>query len=371
MKLALITDAWQPQMNGVVTTLVELVRELVAVGHEVDVIHPGRFDTRPCPGYPGLDVAMWPTRKLGSILKESRPDAIHLATEGPLGWSARRHCLRHRLPFTTSCHLHLPDLLKATWQIPVSWGHALLRWFHSPSAGVMVPRHSEVVALEARGYRKVRQWSHGVDTRVFGFEPRPVHTDLLGNIPRPIALYVGRLSPDKRVDEFLSLELPGSKVVCGVGPLEMELKDRFPHAHWLGLLSRSDLARVYASADVLVYPGQPDSFGLVMLEAMACGTPVACLRTDPPHDILKNGQGCAMADDLREAALRALAVPRHHARVRALHFNWAQASKEFVAHLVQTQEQKSQYRKAVRREKSSNFLNTATDLSPVGHTSGK
>ena len=371
MKIALVTDAWQPQVSGVVTTLLDLVRELSALGHEVDVIHPGRFNTRACPGHPHIALATWPGQKLAEIFKTNSPDAIHLATEGPLGWAARRHCLRHNLPFTTSVHARLPGALKAAVGMPLSWGHALLRRFHAPSSGVLVSSPVVMAALANRGYQRLHHWAHSVDTRMFGFEPKSMHGQMLGPLARPIYLYVGRVSSEKNIEDFLTLELPGSKVVCGVGPLEVEVKDRFPHVHWMGVLPRSDLANVCASADVLVFPSRSEPLGRVALEAMACGTPVACHPVEGNHDVLKKGQGGVMSDDLREAALRALMVPRHHARLRALDFSAAQAGAQFAGHLIQIKEQKNQFRRAVKPKMFNKPAATAMEMSQIRHIGGK
>jgi len=334
MKIALVTDAWLPHVNGVVTTLTDLVRELVTQGHEVDVIHPGRFHARPGPWRMGLDLARKPYRKMVELLDRARPEAIHLATEGPLGWAARRYCLRRQLPFTTAFHAKLPEMMKAAVRLPLSLGYAWLRWFHRPSAGLLVPSHGTMHMLEARGFRRTRPWTHGVDIRLFGYEPQPVPSRLLGTLPRPVTLYAGRLAAEKNLDDFLAMDLPGSKVVCGSGPMEAVLRDRYPEVHWLGVLTRSDLASVYASADVFVFPSRAETSGHALLESMACGTPVACYPVDGPTEILGKGLGGAMASDLRDAVLRALTIPRYQARLRALDFGWAQSARQFVSHLV-------------------------------------
>lgn len=334
MKIALVTDAWQPQTNGVVTALVALVRELTLLGHEVEVIHPGRFDTWPCPGHPDIALAFRARRKLEGLLLATRPDAIHLATEGPLGWAARRWCLRNKQPFTTACHTRFPELLKATVGLPLGVGYALFRRFHRPSHGVMVPSKGVMTLLEAKGFRRLRPWTQGVDIRLFGFEPVPQTSRLLGALPRPVSLYVGRLSVEKGVEDYLAMDLPGSKVVCGTGPLEAKFKQRYPDVHWLGVLPRHELAQVYASADVLVFPCRTETFGLVLLEAMASGTPVAAYPVVGPAEILGKGLGGVLSEDLQQATLRALALPRHHARLRALDFGWTRAAQLFVEHLV-------------------------------------
>lgn len=339
MKIALLTDAWLPQVNGVVTTLVELVRELEDAGHDVRVIHPGQFGTRPCPGYAGIDLAVRPYKLLATMLDDMRPDAIHLATEGPLGWAGRRYCLRHGLAFTTAFHTRFPEILQATLRIPLGLGYALFRHFHRPSSGVMVPTQGVLQMLEQRGFRDLRLWTHGVDTQAFPFHGEACQSPDTGVLAHPVALYVGRISYEKNIEAFLQLDMPGSKVVCGVGPLEERLKAKYPQVRWLGILDRAALARVYASADVFVFPSRAETFGLVMLEAMACGTPVAAYPEDGPREVLgalggKTPQGGVLHDNLLVASQQALAIPRTHARSRALEFTWAHAARLFQQYLV-------------------------------------
>jgi glycosyltransferase involved in cell wall biosynthesis len=259
MKLALVTDAWQPQVNGVVTTLVELVREMEALGHQVQVIHPGLFTTRPCPGYAGIDLAVRPAKALAQQLSSMAPDAVHIATEGPLGWAARRYCIRNKLGFTTAFHTRFPEILKAALKIPLWLGYAVFRHFHKPSSGVMVPTPSVLRMLESRGFKNLRSWTHGVDMDLFTYQEAPEVYPALGTLARPVSLFVGRVSYEKNIDAFLKLDVPGTKVVCGVGPLELSLRERYPHVRWLGLLARDELARVYAAADVFVMPSQSDA----------------------------------------------------------------------------------------------------------------
>lgn len=335
MKLALVTDAWQPQVNGVVTTLVELVRELQALGHTVEVIHPGQFRTRPCPGYAGIDLAVRPLDGLTRRLDAIAPDAIHLATEGPLGWAGRRYCLRRQLAFTTAFHTRFPEILKAALKIPLWIGYALFRYFHRPSSGVLVPTSSVLRMLEARGFRHLRSWTHGVDMRLFGYRDTPQDYAPLGGLERPVSLYVGRVSYEKNIAAFLGLDVPGSKIVCGVGPLESSLRASYPQVHWLGLLPREELARVYAAADVFVMPSRSETFGLVMLEAMAVGAPVAAFPVEGPLEVVGSPpQGGALDADLCQAWHKALAVPRGSARARAEEFDWAAASRLFATYLV-------------------------------------
>jgi glycosyltransferase involved in cell wall biosynthesis len=342
MKIALITDAWLPQVNGVVTTLVELVRELEQGGHTVLVIQPGQFTTRPCPGYAGIDLAVRPKSALSAKLDGFQPDAIHIATEGPLGWAARRYCLQRRLSFTTAFHTKFPEILNAYFKIPVSWGYALFRHFHKPSAGVMVPTNGILRMLEQRGFRNLRSWTHGVDTQLFAFQAEPgVYPPLApptGTLSRPLWLFVGRVSHEKNIEAFLKLDLPGSKVVCGVGPREVALQQGYPQAHWIGVLPRKELAKAFAAADVFVFPSKSETFGLVMLEAMASGTPVAAYPVDGPLEVLGKADGSChggvMHDDLREACFGALAVPRREARLRALDFSWEHSAQLFESYLV-------------------------------------
>lgn len=340
MKIALVTDAWQPQVNGVVTTLVELVKELTEAGHTLEVIQPGQFRTRPCPGYAGIDLAMSPKALLTKKLDAFQPDAIHLATEGPLGWAGRSYCLKRGLAFTTAFHTKFPEILHAAAKVPVSWGYALFRHFHRPSSGVMVPTQGVLDMLQKRGFRNLRPWTHGVDTSLFRFEPSTRIYPPLGILPRPVALFVGRVSYEKNIEAFLKMDFPGSKVVCGVGPVEAQLKQRYPQVRWLGLQSRDELAKVYAAADLFIFPSRADTFGLVMVEAMATGTPVAAYPVDGPLEVLDRKHadgrhvGGSMNEDLQQAAYAAMAVPRSEARARALDFSWSHAAHLFAGYLV-------------------------------------
>ena len=336
MKIVLVTDAWQPQVNGVVTTLVELVRHLQASGHEVVVIQPGQFRTRPCPGHPGMELALFPGRRLGQMIEAADPDAVHIATEGPLGWAARRHCLRRQRAFTTAFHTKFPEMLHAALRIPLSWGYALLRRFHRPSSGVLVPTAGVLEMLRQRGFQNLREWTHGVDTRLFALADEATVYPPLGQLAHPVSLFVGRVSVEKNIDAFLDLDVPGSKVVCGVGPFRRALRARYPNVHWIGVLPRHELARLYAAADVFVFPSRSDTFGLVMLEAMACGVPVAAYPVDVPLQVVGCSGAGALNEDLRQAWFDALKVPRHKARDQALRFGWGRAAELFVSHLAVT-----------------------------------
>jgi glycosyltransferase involved in cell wall biosynthesis len=359
-KIALVTDAWKPQVNGVVTTLVELMRQLGSAGHEVEVIHPGLFPTRPCPGYPGIDLAISPRARLADILDAFRPDAIHLATEGPLGWAGRRYCGKRGLAFSTAFHTKFPEIANAAAHVPVAWGYALMRHFHRPSSSVMVPTPSVLRMLQQRGFRNLREWTHGVDTQLFQYRPVPIPYAPLGALARPLALFVGRVSYEKNIDAFLKLDFPGSKVVCGVGPVEAQLKARHPEVRWVGLLPREELAQLYGAADLFVFPSHADTFGLVMVEAMACGTPVAAYSVDGPLTVLARPRadgsgslGGAMHDDLQQACYAAMGIPRHEARARAEDFSWAQAASLFSQFLVPVRDTQARPWTAVVTELSS------------------
>ena len=305
---------------------------------EVVVIEPGPFRTRPCPGYPGIDLAVRPGARVARWLDEAQPDAFHIATEGPLGWAARRYCLRHGLAFTTAFHTKFPEILHAAVRLPLGWGYAFFRHFHRPSSGVMVPTRGVAGGLAGRGFGQLREWTHGVDTRLFGFAPQAREYAPLGPIARPLHLFVGRVSYEKNIEAFLQLDLPGTQVVCGVGPVEAKLRARYPQVRWLGVLPRAELAQVYAAADVFVFPSRADTFGLVMLEAMATGTPVAAYPVDGPTEVLAAAPGQAvggvMHTDLRQAVQQALRIPRAQARAHATRFGWDEAARQFRGYLV-------------------------------------
>jgi glycosyltransferase involved in cell wall biosynthesis len=329
MRLLIVTDAWHPQVNGVVTTLVELVDGLRARGHEVQLVEPSAFRRFPCPGYREIELAWRPARGVREAIDAGAWDAIHIATEGPLGSAARAHCRRRELAFTTAFHTRFPELLARALRLPERWGYAWFRRFHAPSAGVLVPSAGTHDILTRHRFANLRRWSHGVDLQLF----RPVPGADLG-LPRPVFLYVGRVSYEKNLEAFLALDLPGSKVVYGVGPLLGALQRRHPQVHWRGVVPRADLVQVYSAADVFVLPSRSETFGLVMLEAMACGTPVAAYPVAGPLDVVGRSGGGVLDDDLRAAALAALDLPRERARERALQFDWEPVCDQFLAHLV-------------------------------------
>jgi glycosyltransferase involved in cell wall biosynthesis len=334
LKIAIVSDAWLPQVNGVVTTLVELRQGLIARGHEVVMVEPSGFRRFACPGYREIELAWRPGRRVAALLQEAQADAIHIATEGPLGGAAQAYCRRHGLAFTTAFHTRFPDILAKALHLPERWGYAWFRRFHAGSSGVMVPTAGMLEILRGHGFRNLRQWSHGVDLDLF--EPVPgAELDL----PRPVFLYVGRVSYEKNLDAFLKLDLPGSKLIYGVGPLLERLQREYPRVHWRGVVPRHELVRVYSAADVFVFPSRSETFGLVMLEAMACGTPVAAYPVAGPLDVVGDSAGGVLDADLRRAALRALALPRDGARARALEFDWSSVCSQFIQYLVPAREQ--------------------------------
>ena len=328
MKIMIVTDAWKPQVNGVVRTLKNTTRELTALGHRVELVTPLEFRTVPCPTYPEIRLSLFARRGVHARINAFGPDALHIATEGPLGLAARAYALKHGIPFTTAYHTRFPEYVEARFRIPTSATYRFLRWFHGPSLAVMAPTPVVKTDLETHGFTNVVLWTRGVDLDIF----HPMESKVL-NTARPIFLYVGRVAVEKNVEAFLKLDLPGSKWVAGEGPALAELKSRYPQVNYLGVLSQAELAKVYAAADVFVFPSRTDTFGLVLLEALACGTPVAAYPVTGPIDVLGNGDAGALNEDLREACLDALKIDRTTARAWAERFSWQAASEQFAAHL--------------------------------------
>jgi len=328
-RLLIVTDAWAPQVNGVVRTLETLGRDLVSLGCEVRYATPeGRF-TLPLPTYPEIRLALFPRRSLERLIDDFAPDAIHIATEGTMGLSARAICRARGLLFTTSFHTRFPDYVHARFPF-ISRGivYRLLRWFHGPATAIMVATPSLKQELEANGFRNVRIWTRGVDVAKF----RPV-PDASLPFPRPIWLYVGRIAVEKNVNEFLKLDLPGTKVVIGDGPARASLARLYPSSQFLGSKSGEDLVRHYAASDVFVFPSITDTFGLVMLEALACGVPVAAFPVQGPRDVLGDAPVAALDENLGRACLRALEIPRAAARAFALTKSWRSCTQQFLANL--------------------------------------
>ncbi|MBL0945770.1 MAG: glycosyltransferase [Hydrogenophaga sp.] len=336
MKILIVTDAWTPHTHGLVMALTELVRQLQADGHEPQVLHPGLFRHRAGPGWLGMDLALLPGRALLRLMREAAPDAIHIATEGPLGWAARRICLAQGWGFTSAWWLRLPQRLRRGLRLPVPWTAALLRHFHRPAQRVLAGSQAQADALQAAGLAQARAWVAGVDTRLFaparGTSSRQPHGPL-GPLAHPVSLYVGAVALDQRVEDFLRLDVPGSKLVCGAGPDQPALRQRYPNVHWLGFLPRAALAAVYASADVLVHPGRGEEPPATVLEALACGTPVAAYPAEVLLQLIGQTRAAALHDDLREAWHEALRIGRHEARAGALRFAWPRAAERFVHEL--------------------------------------
>ncbi|WP_454735060.1 glycosyltransferase family 4 protein [Cupriavidus necator] len=328
MKIMIVTDAWEPQVNGVVRTLKSTRRELEAMGHTVDMITPLEFRTVPCPTYPEIRLSLLPSARVQRRIEAFGPDALHIATEGPLGLAARRHAIRRKLPFTTAYHTRFPEYVHARFGIPLTWTYRFLRWFHGPARSVMAPTPVVLDDLHRYGITHGVLWTRGVDLDVFTLQ-RP---NVL-NTAHPIFLYVGRVAVEKNVEAFLALDLPGSKWVVGDGPALGALRARYPGVNYLGVLSQPELARVYASADVFVFPSRTDTFGLVLLEALASGLPVAAYPVTGPIDVLGDSPSGVMHEDLREACLEALRIDRATARAHAERFSWRAASEQFLAHL--------------------------------------
>jgi len=335
LRVLIVSDAWHPQVNGVVRTLSMVAAELTALGHHIEVIGPDRFRTVALPTYPGIRLAVTPGGRVGAAIKAFRPDALHIATEGPLGHAARRWALRRGVAFTTSFHTRFPEYLHARTRLPPAWAYAWLRRFHNAGAGTMVATDSLRRELAARGFRRLRAWTRGVD--LARFTPAPPGQAGGAAYARPVFLYVGRLAVEKNLPAFLSLDLPGTKLVVGDGPQRRALAQAYPDTRFVGERHGAALARSYAEADVFVFPSLTDTFGLVLLESLASGVPIAAYPVTGPVDVLEgalHGVG-ALDHDLRAAALHALATGnRAVCRAHAERFSWRACAEGFLANLV-------------------------------------
>ena len=329
-RIAIVTDAWLPQMNGVVRTLTTTCEQLRAHGHEVLVVSPDQFASLPCPTYPEIRLAVTRPGAVASRLREFSPEAIHIATEGPLGMIARSYCARHAIRFTTAYHTQFPDYVARRTSLPSDAFWPYIRWFHRPAQRVMVATESIREELRAQGLTRLHHWGRGVDLEAFHPDVGPCE-DYEGLV-RPIQLYVGRVAVEKNVEAFLEADYPGSKVVVGDGPSLASLRAKYPQAHFLGRRSGRDLAGCYAGADVFVFPSRTDTFGLVMIEALACGTPVAAFPVPGPRDVLSEEAG-AMRDDLDDAIANALLRDRQTCAQYGAQFSWEKATLQFVAGL--------------------------------------
>jgi glycosyltransferase involved in cell wall biosynthesis len=328
LRILLFTDAWNPQINGVVRTWQATAEALRTIGHSLRVVHPGGRFTLPCPTYPDIRLAAFPGPYVRRIAEEYAPDAVHIATEGPIGLAARRLCLQRGWPFTTSFHTRFPEYLRARFPVPVEVTYRALRWFHRPATRVLAPTESVRRELVAHGLPQAVAWSRGVDTELF----QPRRRARLP-YPRPIYLYVGRLAVEKNIEAFLSLRLTGTKLVVGDGPARRELERRAPEAFFLGSVQGEALARVYASSDVLVFPSRTDTFGLVLLEALASGLPVAAFPVSGPNDVIGDAPVGVLDEDLGAACRRALAVSREHCRSYSQGFSWKRCALQLAGYL--------------------------------------
>lgn len=328
MRLVIVSDAWFPQVNGVVRTLDTLRAGLVERDHRVQMISPDLFRTLPCPTYAEIRLALKPGRKIARLIDEFQPAAIHIATEGPLGIAARKHCIKRGYPFTTAFHTRFPEYVKARTKLPLALGYAYLRRFHRPASAVMVATASIEAELRARGFGNIRRWTRGVDLDLF----RPRSKDFF-DLPRPVSLFVGRVAVEKNIEAFLGLDIPGTKVVVGDGPALAELKRKYPNAVFAGIKTGEALARHYAAADVFVFSSRTDTFGLVLLEAMASGVPVAAYPVPGPLDVVAGSGAGVLDEDLRAAVVKALTIDPAVCRAHAEKFSWDASIDQFLANL--------------------------------------
>jgi glycosyltransferase involved in cell wall biosynthesis len=328
MRILIASDAWEPQVNGVVVTLRNTLHGLREAGHDVDVIGPARFRSIPCPTYPEIRLAVAPRRAMRAAIDRFAPDSVHIATEGPIGMAMRSVCLERGYQFTTAYHTRFPEYVHERLRLPASVTYAWLRRFHAPARSVMVATPAIEQELERRGFARLARWTRGVDANHFRPGPK-----VRNEWRRPVFMYVGRVAVEKNIAAFLALDLKGTKVVVGDGPQRAALERRFPDAVFTGAKTGEALAAHFRSADVVVFPSRTDTFGLVLLEAMACGTPVAAYPVPGPVDVVVQGEGGILGDDLRTSAMAALALDRCRVRQTALAHSWASATAQFLANL--------------------------------------
>ena len=335
MKVVLVTDAWFPQVNGVVRTLSTVVDHMRAGGHEVLTVTPDLFRTVPCPTYPEIRLALRPKPHLRALINEFEPDAIHIATEGPLGQAAQSFCRAQNWPLTTSFHTKFPEYIHARTRVPVAWSYAWMRRFHGRAERVMVATRTIDRELRGWGFDNTVEWTRGVDTELFRPRPHDEWPDSFDSLPRPIQLYTGRVAVEKNISAFLELETPGTKMVVGDGPQRRELEARFPDVIFAGEQHGETLARHFAASDVFVFPSRTDTFGLVLLEALASGIPVAAYPVPGPLDVVgHDGPGC-LSEDLGYAVEMALEKANpEKCREHALGFSWAHCAELFVSYLA-------------------------------------
>ncbi len=331
MRIAIVTDAWSPQVNGVVRTLQAVRRELEKQGHEVLVVSPDLFYSVPCPTYPEIRLAFARTAAVGKMLEDFSPHAVHLATEGPVCLAARRWCLTHAFPFTTAYHTQFPDYFSARTGMNPEWVWRYIRWFHWPAQAILASTPSIEATLKAHDLNQVRHWGRGVDLSIFSADLAP--DAQMAALPGPVQLYVGRIAVEKNIEAFLSTNHPGTKVIVGDGPARSILEAKFPDAVFLGPKFGADLAASYAAADVFVFPSRTDTFGLVMIEALACGVPVAAYPVTGPIDVLTEQVG-AMSDDLEASIAAALTRDRAVCAAYGQSFTWEASARQFLSALA-------------------------------------
>ena len=341
MRIAICTDAWHPQINGVVRSLAMTATQLSERGHEIELITPDQFFNVPMPGYNEIRLALVPRFGTRRSLTDFAPEIVHIATEGPIGWSARGWCLKHDVPFTSAFHTRFPEYAALRTGLDAERFWPLLKRFHGPSRAVLVSTPSLGEELAARGLEQARLWSRGIDRRLF----HPGHAPLpeLAALPGPILLCVGRVAAEKNLPAFLDADVPGTKVVIGEGPDLTALKARYPAVRFMGALAGERLARAYCSADVFVFPSRTDTFGLVLIEALACGVPVAAYPVAGPLDVVgREGRGvdadfpatvAALNADLGQAIRQAARLDPMAAAVFGAGFSWDRATDQFVAAL--------------------------------------
>jgi glycosyltransferase involved in cell wall biosynthesis len=346
MRILIATDAWKPQVNGVVHTLEATARAAGSLGAEICFLTPEGFPTVGLPSYPGIRLALPRRHEIARRIADLRPDAVHVATEGPIGYYVRRYCVAERRSFTTSLHTRFADYVAARWPVPPHWTWRLMRWFHNAGRGTMVSTASLASELRQHGFNNVLRWPRGVDSTLFS----PDRAGDLG-LKRPVFLAVGRVAVEKNLDAFLSLDLPGTKVVVGDGPARPALEARYRDAVFLGTKRGEDLAAVYASADVFVFPSKTDTFGLVLLEALASGVPVAGFPVPATRDVVGSAPVAVLDNDLRAACLGALAIPRPLCRQYAETVTWEASARSFLGNLVSFRHSAAVPLAAARQEK--------------------
>ena len=329
--LLLVTDAWKPQINGVVRTLGHTINQLEKRDIKVTVLHPGLFKTIPLPTYGEIRIALFPARGLHRMMREVNANAIHIATEGPLGWAARRYCLRYGLPFTTSYHTQFPEYVNLRTRIPLAVGYAVVRRFHSPASNTFVATQSMQDRLQDRGFHHLHRWGRGVDVELF---MPAAGKGRIFSVPRPVAVYLGRVAIEKNIRAFLDMSFAGSKVVIGDGPDLSQLRKEYPAVNFTGYRTGKALAEHIADADVMVFPSKTDTFGIVMLESMACGIPVAAYPVTGPVDVIQNGNNGYVDDDLHTAVEEALKVDPESCRRFAEQYSWENSAAQFLGGLA-------------------------------------